>query len=441
MNPICIPFTVERLLDFARFFSSYEGTCLLLSGGHLDSAERSFLALFPEKEWNILGKESMHQKNPWDVLKEHLGPLDVEGTYIPQYFGFLCYEMGIYADTALKLPHYRGKLPDAYFMKASIVASFDHQTGKLSLYFTKVAPKEYATEEFWREFDIPQKEERDSPPLHLLPREHHLESYTNMLNEAKKLIFDGEIYQVNLSQELNCESTIDSFDLFEKIYNLNPSPFMAYMRVKEGCIVSSSPERFLKKEGYRLETRPIKGTAPRGKDRASDEHNRQELLSSEKERAELLMITDLMRNDLGKVSVAGSVSTDAIWRCEAYTNVFHLISVIRSQVKASLHPVDIIRSCFPGGSITGCPKLRALEVIAALEKRARGIYTGSIGYFTGQGDFDFNIAIRTVFIDDQTLNIQLGGGIVADSIPEQEYAETLYKGASILQVLHNQTSI
>lgn len=200
--------------------------------------------------------------------------------------------------------------------------------------------------------------------------------------------------------------------------------------------MSSSPERFLQKRGNVLETRPIKGTAPRGKTVAEDLNHKKNLLKSEKELAELMMITDLMRNDLGKISVNGSVEVSLLCGCEAYHNVFHLFSIVRSRVLAKFHPLEIVRACFPGGSITGCPKLRAMEVIAELEQRPRGIYTGSIGYFSQNGDFDLNIAIRTLMMTEGKINVQLGGGIVIDSQPRKEYEETYHKGRSIFEILN-----
>ncbi|MCB1113056.1 MAG: anthranilate synthase component I family protein, partial [Chlamydiia bacterium] len=184
-----------------------------------------------------------------------------------------------------------------------------------------------------------------------------------------------------------------------------------------------------------LETRPIKGTMPRGVTPEEDRQNMHQLLQSEKERSELLMITDLMRNDLAKISIPGTVATEKIWQCEAYTNVFHLLSIITSALEPSVHPVDAVRSCFPAGSITGCPKLRSMEAIAAIEKRRRGIYTGAIGYFAGNGDFDFNVAIRTLSCSRDQVDLQLGGAVVIDSDPDKEYDETLYKGESLFKAL------
>ncbi len=262
-------------------------------------------------------------------------------------------------------------------------------------------------------------------------REHFIEK----VKRAKDYILDGEIYQVNLSQQFRYQSTLDPFILFQRLQALNPNPFSAYLQLPFGSIISGSPERFLRKQGRRLETRPIKGTAPRKTCPEADQTSRVQLIQSAKEQAELLMITDLMRNDLSRVSTAGSVRVQELQRCEEYTNVFHLLSIIQSTVKPDLHPVDVIRACFPGGSITGCPKLRAMEVIEELEKRPRGIYTGCIGYLNGNGDFDWNLAIRTLTYQQGIVDVQLGGGIVADSDPQLEYEETLHKGAGIRAAL------
>ncbi len=264
-----------------------------------------------------------------------------------------------------------------------------------------------------------------------------MESYVDKIQRAKEFIKSGDVYQINLSQQWEFLGERDPFDLFKRLAVLNPAPFSAYLYLKDFSIISSSPERFLEKRGDILETRPIKGTAPRGKTPAEDAESKQRLLASEKERAELMMITDLMRNDLGKISAIGSVEVPLLCGCEAYQNVFHLYSTVNSRVLSSFNPIDIVRSCFPGGSITGCPKLRAMEVIEELEKRPRGIYTGSIGYFSQNGDFDFNIAIRTLLVADIKVVVQLGGAIVIDSDPLKEYEETYHKGRSIFEILNS----
>lgn len=256
------------------------------------------------------------------------------------------------------------------------------------------------------------------------------ESYLDKVTRAQALIREGEIYQVNLSQPFVLNSYEKPFTIFEELAKKTPAPFAAYFKTKEVTIISCSPERFLSQKKGKLETRPIKGTIRRGKTVEEDLLLKECLKNSPKERSELLMITDLMRNDLGKVSKVGSVETLHLWKCEAYASIYHLVSVIQSIAKRNLSVIDVIRSCFPPGSITGCPKLRAIAVIDDLEGHARGIYTGSIGYIEGNGDIDLNVAIRTLVFQEGQYHLQLGSGIVYDSIASDEYQETLVKGKS-----------
>ncbi len=392
-------FKPSEPLKLASRFSDIEGTFLL----HSENA--SYLCLFPEEKVTVTAGLGC-----WEELEKALGSFDLDLS-IPKWVGYLGYEMGCFAD--VETLYYRPKTPDACFYCPSVVIHFDHPTGAATLFAKKEISLEGSSSTF-------------SSNLVCGFRSDTLESYVEKIGRAQEWILEGEVYQVNLSQEFHLEGKSDPFGLFEKITALNPAPFSAYARCRDFALVSSSPERFLSRRGDLLETRPIKGTAPRNE-------NPQVLLSSEKERAELLMITDLMRNDLGKVSLPGSVKTKEIARCEAYTNVFHLLSIIES--RSSMDPVPLIRQLFPGGSITGCPKLRAMEAIATLEKRARGIYTGSIGYFAANGDFDFNVAIRTLVVHPEYVQIQLGGAIVSDSDPVKEFEETLHKGESLFKIL------
>lgn len=450
------------LLNLGSFFSEEMGTCLLFSGGTYETADQSYLCLFPfEKLWiqerNIYHLKQGHDKpdvltleNPWDGLKAVTSTSSSKFASIPDWVGYLGYELGAFSDPEKQLPYQSSMIPDAYFFRHSVILTVEHKTGKVKL-FTREEDSTHLSGEqkkFVRSLSnsevlmglVDKGKQKNSIPYtsHLSIHKplEGIEKYKEKIKQAKELIRAGEIYQVNLSQQLQLKGECHPYRIFQKISSLNPAPFMAFLNFPEFTLVSSSPERFLCKKGERLETRPIKGTAPRGKNPKEDTYNREQLLGSLKEKAELLMITDLMRNDLGKVSQTGSVITEDLWRCESYTNVFHLLSIILSKAKPSLHPVDIVRSAFPGGSITGCPKLRAMEVIYDLEKRPRGIYTGSIGYFACNGDFDFNIAIRTILCKNKLLDIQLGGAVVIDSIPHKEYEETLYKGDSIFKILN-----
>lgn len=451
----------RNFLKLGRLFAEEQGTCLLYSGGNFDSAVHSFLFLFPYECIHISEREQKKVTsnktiflsptsnpciNPWDALEKLISPFD-KSSSIPKWVGFIGYEMGAFSDPEKQLPSHTSQIPYAYFQSCTIILKVEHATDLGTLFINEEGlPSLDANQQKWMEklLDNNFWEELESLNVMDIPTpvspyawssSDTRDSYIQKIQHAKELINAGEIYQINLSQEFRILGQISAYPLFESLVNLNPAPFSAYLRLSEFAVVSSSPERLLKKENGLLETRPIKGTAPRGKSEEEDRLNREQLINSPKEKAELLMITDLMRNDIGKVSLPGTVETSRLWHCEKYANVFHLLSIIRSQAKPHLHPIKILRSCFPGGSITGCPKLRAMEIIDHVENRARGLYTGSIGYFAENGDFDFNIAIRTMIVFDSFLSIQLGGGIVADSDPCNEYQETLYKGESIFKAL------
>lgn len=408
----------ECFLEIARYYSQIEGTALLYSGGTLDSSKHSFLFVYPIESFSITDVKDC---NPWDLLREQI-TFKKDGLPIPEWIGYLSYEMGAFSDQDKQTPFHPPNIPYSIFNRYSLKFVFNHASKRLKIFGE------------WEESRAAQKLS-SGDKVNILKRGDPYLFYKEKIEKAIDLIFSGDIYQVNLSQQWLFKGNIDPFFLFDRVNTLNPAPFSAFLNYRDFQVVSSSPERFLECKNGLLETRPIKGTIARGKDLSEDEENKRCLLSSEKDLSELLMITDLMRNDLGKVSKVGSVQTTEIVRCEKYANVFHLLSVIRSKMRDSLHPVEVVKSCFPGGSITGCPKIRSMEVINQLENRSRGIYTGSIGYFSENGDFDFNIAIRTLLIKEKIIDLQLGGAIVCDSSPISEYQETLDKGKTLLHLL------
>lgn len=259
------------------------------------------------------------------------------------------------------------------------------------------------------------------------------EHYQNLVARAQAYIAAGDIYQVNLAHRFTAPwpAGADAFPLALRLRAASPAPYAAFMDLGGRQILSSSPESFLKISGRHIRTRPIKGTRPRFRDSAADERSAIELMRSEKERAELLMITDLLRNDLGQVCEFGSVRVTDLLKLEPFEQVFHLVSTIEGRLRDNISPVAAMAACFPGGSITGAPKKRAMEIIAELEAAPRGLYTGAIGYFGANGESQFNIAIRTIVIQDHTASFQVGAGIVADSKPESEWLETLHKAAGI----------
>jgi para-aminobenzoate synthetase component 1 len=256
-------------------------------------------------------------------------------------------------------------------------------------------------------------------------------------------IYAGDIFQANLTQRFRAElpAGLTPFTLYRRLRQLNPAPFAAYLEFGEVVIASSSPERFLSVRDGRVETRPIKGTRPRGRSPAEDQALMRALLASEKDRAENVMIVDLLRNDLSRVCRDASVAVPELCICEAFATVFHLVSTIVGELEPGNSALDLLKASFPGGSITGAPKIRAMEIIAALEPTQRGPYCGTIGYIGFDGTMDSNIVIRTYALSGSTVTFQAGGGIVADSDPAEEYEESLAKARALIDALSSQAKL
>ncbi len=261
--------------------------------------------------------------------------------------------------------------------------------------------------------------------------------YLQAARRAIEYVHAGDCFQVNLSQRLLHPASLSPLELYGRLRERNPAPFAGYFDLGDFALASASPERFLRVEKGHVETRPIKGTRPRGATLEEDERQRADLLRSAKDRAENVMIIDLLRNDLGRVCQYGSVQVPAVCRLESYRTVHHLVSEVVGQLRPGLGPIDLLRAAFPGGSVTGAPKVRAMEIIAELEPTARGPYCGSLGYIGFDGSMDTNILIRTFTIGRGWMQFPVGGGIVADSSPEAEYEETLHKAEGLLRALRS----
>ena len=261
------------------------------------------------------------------------------------------------------------------------------------------------------------------------------DSYCRMVETALEHIAAGDIYQVNLAQRFLVEQSASPAGLYRSLREAAPAPFLAYVSLEEAAVASSSPERFFRVRGDRIETWPIKGTRPRGATPEEDAVLAAELRASAKDRAENVMIVDLERNDLGRVCVTGSVTVPALCEVASHSNVHHFESRVEGTLRVDAGPAEILRALVPGGSITGAPKIRSVEIIDALEPVRRGIYTGAIGYWDSRGDCDWNIAIRTLIARGGTVSFHAGGGVVADSIPEAEYEETLVKSSGMMRAL------
>lgn len=260
------------------------------------------------------------------------------------------------------------------------------------------------------------------------------QEYLSAIKKIKRYIKEGDIYQINYAYRMTAETEIPPRELFLKIIEKNPADFAAYIESDDVQILSASPERFIKVTNRKIETCPIKGTAPRGKTQKEDAQKKNDLLENPKEKAELNMITDLLRNDLGEVCGIGSVRVEGCRLLKKCPSVWHAYSRITGELRENIHPIDALFKMLPGGSITGCPKKRAMEIIRELEKSPRGIYTGTAGYIDPNGDMEFNIAIRTIIKEGNKLHFNVGGGIVYDSDPESEYQETLDKARAFMDI-------
>lgn len=365
-------------------------------------------------------------------LRQDNSPLIFEDdTFHTGFAGYLSYDFGMRIEDVQSTKPAITTLPEIFFGYFDSVLIYDHNTKKYTVY-SKLNPKDFLDFIFSR---LEAKKNftfnRQTPEI---GSNFTREEYINTIQTIKKYIEEGEIYQVNLSQLFSCKTVEHPIQIYSRLRETNPAQFSALICVSEyQWIMSSSPELFIDLKNNKVITKPIKGTIKRGNSVEEDENFKRQLFESEKDSAELIMIVDLERNDLGKISKAGSVKVNTLKKVETYASVHHLVSEIESKLEEGKDVFDLIAAMFPGGSITGAPKKRSMEIIDELEKCKRGVYTGSIGYIDLNGNAMFNIAIRTIIYDNGKLYLNLGGGIVYDSDPEKEYEETLHKGKKIFE--------
>jgi anthranilate synthase component 1 len=264
---------------------------------------------------------------------------------------------------------------------------------------------------------------------------HTREQFEAQVRAAKEYIAAGDIYQVVLSQRFEADVAVDPFTVYRALRHVNPSPYMYFIRMGGVSVVGSSPEMLVRVEGTRVETHPIAGTRPRGRTSEDDVRLGEELKRNEKERAEHVMLVDLGRNDVGRVAERGSVHVDSFMHVERYSHVMHIVSNVTGRLDPSKTSFDVLRACFPAGTVSGAPKIRAMEIIDELEPTRRGPYAGAVGYFSFSGNMDMCINIRTVVLKKHQAYIQAGAGIVADSNPEHEYEETCNKARAMMKAV------
>lgn len=383
----------------------------------------------------------LSDQDPLDLLSGYLQSADIqehpEVPFVGGAIGFFSYDL---VRRWMRLPALdadKEKLPQMAVALYDWALVVDHELRKSWLIGQGKDPR---TKQAWsvlvKGFSNPLSQqmalfELTSPIKSNLTRKEYAQRFARI----QHYIREGDCYQVNFAQWFSATVEGDPWALYRQLRQANPAPFSAFLDYPFASILSSSPERFLELRHDRVETRPIKGTRPRSEDPDADRQLSASLANSEKDRVENLMIVDLLRNDLGRVCKTGSVKVPALFEVESFAQVHHLVSTISGEMNTGQDASDLLRACFPGGSITGAPKLRAMEIIDELEETRRGLYCGSIAYIGMDGSMDSNIAIRSLVIQGQDLEFWAGGGIVADSGEEAEFQETLDKMSAIFMAL------
>lgn len=414
---------LERLIEYYR----EEGAVLLLESQSEEHpwSRYSYFAALPETEITARGKEviikenntrHLQSGNPWQHLQEFQEKND------SWLFGYLGYDLKNHTEQLVSQNPDAVGAPDMYFMVPAFLLRIDRLTSSY-----KVIKGELPD-------DIPVQGWSSSATFKLDDFKPQLtkQQYISKVTEAKRRIREGDVYEVNLSHQMRGTCYGDPLALYQKMRGAGPVPFGAYLEWQGFSICCQSPERFLLKEGNKITSQPIKGTSRRSNDKRIDTKLKEKLLASQKERAENLMIVDLVRNDLSRIASPGSVQVPALFHIESFRTVHQMVSTITGESTAE--PVDILKACFPMGSMTGAPKIRAMQIIEELEGYRRGIYSGAIGYISPQKNFDFNVVIRTAIIKNEQLFYAVGGAITSDSDPEREWEETLIKARALTEI-------
>ncbi len=414
--------------------------------------------ILTQKRQNITKKTG----NPFDELRNLLSTFHLEDSIGP--FPFTCGAVGY---LSYDLCHFIEKLPDTTvddigfpemcFSFYETIIGYDHLENRcflLSVNINQNSKKSTAKRidqllmMIRKEMNTPyEKEQRFNGSIikRKIISNFSRENYLKAVERAKQYINAGDIYQVNLSQRFRTQIETSPYDIYKRLRDINPEPFSSYLKFDNKHVISSSPERFLSLQNTQkitdkhgdgieriIQTRPIKGTRPRYKDEELNNKMKNDLLSSKKDDAELAMIVDLERNDLGRVCNYDSVKVTEKKELEEHPTVYHLVATVEGKLHSRYDAIDLLKATFPGGSITGAPKVRAMQIIDELEPTKRSVYTGAMGYLSFNGNIDLNIAIRTFLVKDDHIYFQVGGGIVADSNPEDEYQETLHKARALI---------
>lgn len=458
----------ESPLDlYMKIASRSQPSFLLESGENLSSGSRySFFGSSPIATIANVGTAMYGpMKDPFAALRQAItGPRIERTPDLPPFFGgavgYFSYDFVRHFETLPSLALKDLQIPDLHFALFELVAAIDHKTNRIQLLYCPSMERFLgeARDKLYREgldrlaeceakltsVTVPDQILRSIDSLSFTPQQTK-DEYLNRVGRCQQYIAAGDIYQANLSHRFSMQipeqyrTGTDRLRyeqaLYRQLRKVNPSPFSGILHFDDLSLISSSPERLVRLQGRRADTRPIAGTRPRGFNEADDRRLVRELLANKKEQAEHLMLVDLERNDLGRVCAFGSVHVDQFMTIEQYSHVSHIVSNISGTLRPEATPIDLIRATFPGGTITGVPKIRCMEIIEELEPVRRGPYTGSFGYIGWNGDLDLNIIIRTLALSGLHGYLQVGAGIVADSDPAKEYEETLYKAQAFFSSL------
>ena len=450
-----------RPADVFPLLASRDG-CFFLDSSGADPvlAQWSFIGCGPFLTISAAGdrvteRDSVHGRtrraNPFSVLARTLARYSVETDPDTPPFtggavGFFGYDLKHFIELLPRSARRDSSIPDMHFAFYDSLLAYDHRADEWHALVLEAAgdrtPSGKSVKTAMSDLTRLVKTATPAPPPDPvrafkgdIRSNFARDDYLRTVERAHDYIAAGDIFQVNLSQRFETQLTIPPPQLARVLRSVNPAPFAAFLAADDWAVVSSSPERFLLLRDGHVSTRPIKGTRRRTGDEDRDRLLRRELLASPKDRAELVMIVDLERNDLGRVCDYGSVRVTQPVVLEEHPTVYHLVATVEGDLHAGVGPVDLIKASFPGGSITGAPKVRSMEIIDELEPTARNLYTGSIGYIGFNGEMDLNIVIRTFLVQHSRLTFQVGGGIVADSSPQAEYDETLHKGRALFRAL------
>ena len=399
---------------------SRSGPVILLESQSADhpAGQISYLAAEPSASIEARGDEILvkkgdstkkFKKNPWNALHEF---------YMEQadwLFGYLGYDLKNSIEDLRSQNPDPVKAPDLYFMVPSVLIKIDHRKDSMEL--IKGTSADAIPEQSGKEDEI-----KVSSTEYTVTRQ----GYLSAIKEAKRRISEGDFYEINLSHQMKAGYEGNPFELYRSMRSVGPVPFGAFILKDEFSVCSMSPERFLSKKGSRVFSQPIKGTTRRGNDESDDRKLRDFLKDSQKNRAENLMIVDLVRNDLSKIAAKGSVRVADLFEIQTFGTVHQMVSTVEAQ-SITENPIEIIKACYPMGSMTGAPKISAMKSIEELENYRRGIYSGGIGYIEPNGDFDFSVVIRTAILKENDLYYSVGGAITGDSDPDEEWEETIIK--------------